>query len=329
MIVKDGALARVGIIGCSSIARRRFLPALIGSDRVALKMIGSRERAKAKEMAESFYCAGYGSYDEVINSAEVDLVYISTPPTERRGLLEAAIRAGKHVLCEKPILPNSRETRDVLAMAANFGVRVFENYAYLSHPQHATVKDLLCQNLIGPIRDIFVAYTYPLPSANDIRLKPELGGGVVNDSLGYPISLLNHLQGGRFHLIESSIVRSERLGVDVNCRFRGVVGSHVNFTAHVGMDEEYRSAYVITGDSGEIEVSRAFSVDESHHATVILRTAQGREVLTMMPANQFRIHLEECVSALSCKDNVAEETIMAVRTSMDEVIRSARITVKT
>ena len=328
MTAKDCARTRVGIIGCSSIARRRFLPALIGSDKAALAIIGSRERAKAKQMADSFHCADYGSYDDVIHSDDVDLVYISTPPTERKHLLEAAITARKHVLCEKPILPNAGETKDVLKLAANFDVRVFENYAYLSHPQHAAVKNLLCQNLIGPVRDISVTYTYPLPPADDIRLKPELGGGVVNDSLGYPISLVNHLDGRGFSLMESCIAHSEKLGVDVSCSFRGVVGGQINVTAQVGMDEDYRSAYVITGDGGVIEVSRAFSVDENHRATVIVRTSQGREVLTMEPVNQFRMHLEDCVLALSQRDNVAEERIMAVRTSMDEVIRSAGITLK-
>ena len=323
MNAADKVHARVGIIGCSSIARRRFLPALIGSDKAALEIIGSREWAKAKQTAELFDCAAYGSYDDVINSHNVDLVYISTPPTERKYLLEAAIKAGKHVLCEKPLLSNAGETKEVLELAAHQGVRVFENYAYVCHPQHAAVKKLISQNLIGLVRDISVRYTYPLPAANDIRLKPELGGGVVNDSLGYPISLANYLEGSRFDLIESSIGHSNKLGVDVNCKFRAVVGKRINFTAYVGMDEEYRSAYVVTGDSGVIEVTRAFSVDESHQATVILRTAQGREVVTVMPANQFRMHLEDCVSALSRKDDFAEGNILAVRTLMDEVIRSA------
>lgn len=328
MNATDRVSTRVGVIGCSSIAIRRFLPALIRSDKAALKIIGSREWAKARQTAELFGCAGYGSYDDVINSDDVDLVYISTPPTERKYLLEAAIKAGKHVLCEKPLLSNADETKDVLEFAASVGVRVFENYAYLSHPQHANVKNLILQNSIGRVREISVRYTYPLPPANDIRLKPELGGGVVNDSLGYPISLANYLEGDGFSLIESSIVHSNKLGIDVNCKFRAVVGRQINFTGHVGMDEEYSSAYVIAGDRGVIEVTRAFSVDEDHQATVILHTAHGREVVTVVPANQFRMHLEDCVSALSRKDSFAEENIMAVRTSMDKVIRSASITGK-
>jgi predicted dehydrogenase len=315
---------RVGIIGCSSIARRRFIPALLSSKKATLQIIGSRELSKASEFAKLFQCVKYGNYDDVIFSNDVDLIYISTPPTERKNLLEAAIRAGKHVLCEKPLLTCADATREILDLAENYGVRLFENYAYLSHPQHAKVKELLSKNIIGRIREVSVSYTYPLPAAHDIRLKPQLGGGVINDSLGYPVSLVIFLFDDAVKITRASISHSNSLGVDKNCEFEAIVGEGVQYKARVGMDEEYSSTYVLTGEYGAIEVGRAFSVDSTHAATIIINTASGREVETIANANQFQLYLDQCIVDLSDVRKLSEKNTLQIRSLMDAIIQAAK-----
>jgi NDP-hexose-3-ketoreductase len=311
---------RVGIIGCSNIARKRFLPALIRSNKAKLQSIGSRELTKARSFSELFQCQHYGNYEDVIYSDDVDLVYISTPPTKRMHILEAAIRAGKHVLCEKPLLSNVADTIEILALAANCGVRIFENYAYLSHPQHSKLKELLSKNIIGKIKSIYVTFTYPLPLAGDIRLNPCLGGGVINDSLGYPISLAVFLYGDSVKIMSSSIGFSDSLGVDKNCQFQALVGDQTFYSARVAMDENYKSSYLLTGDSGEIEVTRAFSVDENHAATINITTESGRVVETLALVNQFNLYLEQCILELNDRIMTSERNIFRVRTFMDAVI---------
>lgn len=311
---------RVGIVGCSSIAIRRFLPALISSDKAKLQFVGSRELSKAKKISELFQCRCYGNYEDVIYANDVDLVYISTPPTERVHLLEAAIRAKKHVLCEKPLLSNSAATKQVLDLAATFGTRVFENYAYLSHPQHSRVKQLLASNLIGKVLGLSVIYTYPLPPPDDIRLNPELGGGVINDTLGYPISLAGFLYGDAVEISRSSISFSDSLGIDENCEFQALVGDGIIFRGRVGMNDEYKSSYLLTGEFGEIEVSRAFSVDENHIASINITTAGGGVVETVGQANQFRLYLEQCISELTDEVMHSEKYILRTRTLMDSVL---------
>jgi predicted dehydrogenase len=323
MIALSSEPIRVGIIGCSSIACRRFLPALISSDKAKLQAIGSRELSKAKNLAELFQCQQYGCYEDVIYSDDVDLLYISTPPTERKHILEAAIRASKHVLCEKPLLSNLAATKEVLDMAANYGVRIFENYAYTSHPQHSRVKELISKNIIGEIRDVSVTYTYPLPPADDIRLKPNLGGGVINDSLGYPISLASFLYGDAVKIMGASISRSNSLGIDKSCEFQALVGDQILYRARVGMDEVYKSSYLLTGERGEIEVTRAFSVDENHVATINIITAGGSLVESLAPVNQFRLYLEKCILELTDDMKYAEKNILRVRTLMDAIVGSA------
>ena len=89
---------RFGLIGCSGIARRRFVPALAGLKSARLERVGSRDPARAKQFAEAWGCSKYGSYGEVMDDPDVDAVYISTPPALHESWIRAAATRRKHIL---------------------------------------------------------------------------------------------------------------------------------------------------------------------------------------------------------------------------------------
>ena len=92
---------RFGIIGCSSIADRRTIPAILRAENSELTFVGSRSQKKAEKFAKKFSCKNYGSYEEVLERKDVDAVYISLPiGLQEKGALDSA-KAGKHILCEK------------------------------------------------------------------------------------------------------------------------------------------------------------------------------------------------------------------------------------
>ena len=84
-------LLNVGIVGCSSIAQRKFLPAISKCSYTNLYIVGSRNIKKAKDLANSYNCSRSGTYDDVITNPDVDLVYISTPISTRFELLKKSI----------------------------------------------------------------------------------------------------------------------------------------------------------------------------------------------------------------------------------------------
>ena len=90
---------RFGIIGCTKIANRSSLPALINSNFAELEIIGSRDIEKAKEFANKFKCKNFGTYDDVIENKNVDAVYISVPTGLHQEWAEKAAKSGKRVLC--------------------------------------------------------------------------------------------------------------------------------------------------------------------------------------------------------------------------------------
>ena len=92
---------RIGIIGCSTIAKNSTIPAILKSNNTKLEHIGSRSNSKAIEFSKIFDCKKYGTYDDVINDKNVDAVYISTPVGNHEKWVLKSAKAGKHILCEK------------------------------------------------------------------------------------------------------------------------------------------------------------------------------------------------------------------------------------
>lgn len=287
-----------GIIGCSRVAQRRFLPALISSQCATLAFVGSRDAKKAKEYADEFHAEKYGSYEEVLASKEVDAVYISTPPTLHSEWVLKAARAGKHIICEKPAFTDVETARAAIEVCRANKVRLFENYAFLYHPQHEAARAL--SEKIGGITHISVRYLYPFPPKGDIRFKPELGGGVLHDSFGYPIAT------ALFYFREipesaSSIkTRDANLGIDTAAELSLRFPNNRMLEGKVQMgSNDYTSSYVLHGPKGSIEVCRAFAVDADKPTEIIVETKNGKEKIIVPPASQFQLALDDFCRTLS------------------------------
>src|SRR5271166_1722808 len=158
---------RFGIIACSNVARRRFLPALSASTAARLEHVGSRDAAKAAQFAREFSCAKSGAYEAVLADPHVEAVYISTPPSVHEEWVIKAAAAGKHVLCEKPAFTDLAAAKKAVERCRAAGVRLLEGYAFKFHPQHAFVRSLIEQGRTGRPRLFTAQFTYPRPTADD------------------------------------------------------------------------------------------------------------------------------------------------------------------
>lgn len=315
-----------GIIACSSVARRRFLPALKLAEGAQLAVLGSRDAAKAGQFAQEFSAPRHGTYEAVLADRQIEAVYISTPPLLHAEWVHRAAAAHKHVLCEKPAFANSAEARNAVNACRKAGVRLLEGYAFKYHPQHARVKALVAEGRIGAPRFFSAEFTYPRPAVNDIRLKPELAGGVFHDSAGYPVAAaLMHLPGRpvSVYCVQS---RDAASGVDdagsLTIQFSG--GEVANLYAAFGV--HYRSRYAIAGTRGRIEVERAYAVNPDVKAAIALETNAGTEKIVLDPADQFRLMIEDFAVQIRgdspTKDY--EGDLLRMQTVMDAAAQSAR-----
>ncbi len=138
-----------------------------------------------------------GSYAELVEDPEIDAVYNPLPNGLHGHWTIAALKAGKHVLCEKPFTANADEARAVAeADNGNPGVVVMEAFHYQYHPLTKRLVEIVRSGELGNIRNVDVAFSAPLWKRGDIRYQLALAGGATMDMGCYPVSLLRLLTPG-------------------------------------------------------------------------------------------------------------------------------------
>lgn len=286
-------MVRLGLIACSSIARRRFVPALKTSTVARLERVGSRDPAKAEKFARDFDCAKSGTNEAVLNDPDVDAVYISTPIALNEHWTRLAIQHGKHILCEKSSFLSHATARDVLQLCAAKKVRFMEAFSFRYHPQHALVRKLIAEGRIGTPRIFHGELTYPKPPTGDFRHDTALGGGVFYDGGCYPIAAALMAMpsapvsvSGQLHFESGTRVDDT---VAVTMVFAG--GEVAQCAAGFGL--HYRSRYSVIGTEGRIELERAFSVLPDLVTVAVLETKAGSERITVPPVDQFRLMIDD------------------------------------
>ncbi len=185
-----------GILATGSIART-FARALKQASNGELFAVGSRSEQSAEKFAAEHQAPRYyGSYQQLLDDPDVDAVYICPPhPMHHEWVIKAA-QAKKHILCEKPIAMNERETQEMVSAARNAGVMLMEAFMYRFHPQTRKVLELIRQGEIGEIRVIHGVYGFPSPFQPDKRIfNKDLGGGGILDVGCYPVSFTRMVVG--------------------------------------------------------------------------------------------------------------------------------------
>ena len=142
----------IGIIGTSWWADIMFLPALQNHERANLRAICGRNRERADEMAEKYDIPDvYTDYNQMIEQSDIDAVIVSTPDDTHYEMVMAALNAGKHVLCEKPVANNADHAREMAEKAASTGVKHMVMYTWYWMPNIQRVKQLLDADFAGKI----------------------------------------------------------------------------------------------------------------------------------------------------------------------------------
>lgn len=287
---------RFGVLGCSSVAERRVLPALAGASNAALTHVGSRDLEKARTFARKFGAAKSGAYEDVLRDPNVDAVYLSLPAALHETWIRAALESGKHVYCEKPAFASEESAAALIRLARAKGRRVMEGFMFRHHPQHARVRELIAQGRLGRPRLFRAEYFYPRPADGDIRLDSALGGGALMDAGGYTIAAALELLGAPSSV--SGTWTRDVSGVDGMAALTlGFPGDRFALCA-AGFGLQYRARYSIAGEMGSAELSRAFAVAPDQPTTIELETGMKKETISVPAADQFRLMIERFAGAL-------------------------------
>ncbi|MET9862298.1 Gfo/Idh/MocA family oxidoreductase [Streptomyces smyrnaeus] len=278
---------RCGILGCADIARRRMLPTLAAVPDVEPVAVASRSAAKAAEFAAAFGCEAVTGYDELLASPGIDAVYVPLPPLLHAAWIEKALRAGKHVLAEKPLTADPDSTERLLRLAAERGLVLLENVAFPHHEQHATVRKLLADGAIGQVRDFAGSFTIPPLPEDNMRYRSDVGGGALLDMGVYPIRAALHHLGPDVGVLHAVLRLDASKGVVMAGRILACTAGGVTADLTFGMEHSYRTSLEFAGSNGRLTLDRAFTPPPAHQPVLRVERQDHREEITLRADDQF------------------------------------------
>ncbi|MBC7706031.1 MAG: Gfo/Idh/MocA family oxidoreductase [Rhodoferax sp.] len=202
-----------GILGTAKIAREKVIPALQGSEICDVQAVASRslERAQAYTVALGIPRA-YGSYQELFDDPAIEVVYNPLPNHEHVALTLQAARAGKHVLCEKPVALDANQAAQLREVASK--VHIMEAFMLRFHPQWNRAREILRSGKLGPVRSLQAWFSYCNMDPNNIRNKFDIGGGALYDIGCYPIVVARYLFDAEPLRVVALIDRDPHLKID-------------------------------------------------------------------------------------------------------------------
>lgn len=306
-------MKRIGIICPSEIAFRRFLPALkeAGCFDYAGVAIASREefvgatdeilakeRAKAQTFVDSFGGKIYDGYQTLIESKDIEAIYLPLPPGLHFKWAKASLDAGKHILVEKPCTTALANTQELLKTAGEKGLAVHENYMFAFHDQLEAVNNIVKSGEIGDVRLYRIAFGFPMRAQNDFRYNKALGGGALLDCGGYTMKYASMLLGPTAKLKYAQSNRIDGFTVDMYGSAAMVNDEGVTAQIAFGMDHNYKCELEVWGSNGTLYTNRILTAPAGYAPDVIIRKGNEEEKRSLPADDAFKksiLHFCQCV----------------------------------
>jgi len=245
---------RWSILGTGNIARQ-FAASFSTAVRGSLSAVGSRQTPSAQAFAQAYRVPqSFGSYEEAIAAPAVDAVYVSLPNSMHREWTIRALKAGKHVLCEKPIAADHAEAQEMFDVAERSGRVLMEAFMYRSHPQTLAVAEAVRSGKIGRLKLIRSSFCFRVwNTANNIRFDRAMAGGALMDIGCYCLNFSRMIAGAEPSALHA-VGQLHASGVDELAagvmQFPGGVAA--SFTC--GMNAQADNGASICGDEGYIDI---------------------------------------------------------------------------
>ncbi|GAA1332925.1 aldo/keto reductase [Brachybacterium rhamnosum] len=309
---------RWAVLGPGSIARR-FATHLPHSELGELAGVGSRDAGRARAFAEEFDLgadAVIGDYDEVLASDAIDAVYVSTVHTGHAQLAIAALRAGKHVLCEKPLAPNSGTVMAITDAARRSGKVLLEGFMYRFHPQTLRVLEIVASGELGEITHVDASFSFDTGRREGRLFGTDVAGGGILDVGCYPLSLARLVAGaaaGTLAVEPSSLTGSGTLGptgVDEWATAELVFPSGTTASLRTGVRLADPQSATITGTRGVLRLEDPWALTDRQVIRVDVVGEEGREI-EIEPAHAYALEADALARAVAAGQSEVPELTLA------------------
>lgn len=269
---------RWGLLSTANI-NKAVIPPIKASPRGELAAVASRELAKARAYAAQWDIPhAFGSYQEMLDSGQVDAVYIGLPNHLHAEWSVKALQAGVHVLCEKPFALSLAEVDRMVEASRQTGRVLAEAFMYRHHPQTKIAGEWAHTGRLGEIRLVRANFYFALRSRDNIRLAPEKGGGCLWDVGVYPLSFAQFILGEA----PQSVFGSQWLGESgVDEFFAGQMSYRGGRFAQISSSFQlpYYTRAEVIGSEGRLELTAPFTrLDEGRGLTFYPKNGEPHEI---------------------------------------------------
>jgi len=292
---------RLGLLSTANI-NNEILRAAEESDLVDVAAVGSRDGARAQAYAaEHGVARAHASYDDLLADDGVDAVYISLPNGMHHEWTMHALRAGKHVLCEKPYSRRAAEVEEAFDAAEAAGLVLTEAFMYRHHPQTAKVRELVADGAVGRLNAVKSTFSFPLEDPTNVRALVDLDGGALMDVGCYCVSGIRLVAGEPEHVRGEQVVGAT--GVDM--AFHGILrcAGDVVGQFEASFRSPKRQRLEIVGTDGVLVVEAPWRIDWGGDVTLSRRAggeeASAVETVPVDSASSYRLELDDLADAVA------------------------------
>lgn len=296
-----------GILGTSKIARTWLIPAIQSTTHSEVAALASRSSDKAKQEAENFNIGKcYHSYEALLQDPEIDVIYNPLPNHLHTQWSIEAIKAGKHVLCEKPLGLDYADVKRLVDTAAQYPqLKVMEAFMYRFHPQWQKVREVIDSGKLGKINSVYAAFSYYNDDPENVRNIEGIGGGGLLDIGCYCVSVARYIFDEEPTEVFADIDVDPRFNVDrlalANLRFPS---GRAQFLSSTQSHPSQR--VVVAGEYGELVIPTPFYQEPGLPVTLELVVQGEKDLISLNSCNHYRAQID--AFAESIRNNQAVPT---------------------
>lgn len=317
-------MINLGILGCSEIAFRRFMPAAESLNELNICSIAEEyDKSKLIEFCNTYKLDVKDNFKKLISDKKINAVYIPQPPALHYKWAKYALERGVHVLVEKPSTISYGQSKELVDIARKNNLALHENYMFQYHSQVNKIKEIINSGILGSIRLFRADFGFPKRPSNDFRYNKSLGGGALLDAGGYAVKLATILLGDTIKVDSAMLNYVPECEVDMYGSASLSNSSGQVIQIGFGMDNSYRCNLDIWGSSGHLYTNRIFTSPENYNPIINIECSDGNKEIVLEPDTHFKHSIETFIKETT--DKISREqmydSILLQSNLIDEIFK--------
>ncbi len=316
------SVLRIGMMGCSGFAQRAMIPAQVECSTAQLICVASRNKEKAKQVAEQFGCDAVADYDALLTRNDIDAIYMPLPTGLHEHWCIPALESGKHLLVEKSFAQNHASAKRMLDMAKKNNLLIEENFQFQTHGQWSEIKRLMESGKLGDVHLVRSTFGFPPLPKDNFRWNKSLGGGALLDAGAYMTKVAQLLLGTELEVLGASLQIDTETEVDKygEAMLRNKTGQVAQVA--FGFDYFYQCRVELLGTKGKLSTNRVFTAPPEFETILVVERQNEKEEI-LLPADNHYINMWNKFSATIQSGDYAEDwNLLLDQSRLLEEIRS-------